>query len=626
MLSGVFFIVAFLVVLFLPGGAWLVMIRADRLDPLEWIAEAIGASLALTALLALYLSLLGIQLGAAGVIGLYAAALVLGAGFTYLRRHRIHLNGWILISIGFVLAVIAWRLYQARELVLPAWVDSVHHVLLVRKMVEFGGLPPGWQPYLPVPMYYHFGFHILAASFTFWSRMEPAQGVLLLGQVLNACVAFSIYRLAKAAWADARVAGLAGLMAAFGFHMPAYYLTWGRYPLLAGLVVLPLAMAAALEIRRDPRDFSAWLRLALYTAGVCLCHYLALGILAVFLLVLLAAEGFKILRGMSFRSVVWQPYVAAALGGLAALPWIVRVWGYTRQSFSVSIPDPIAAVSGGSGPWEYIIYLTGPQRSHILLLLAGIGFIYLLLRRQMGWLVGWSLLLALLATPFGPRFDPFRPDHIAIVLFLPGSLLLAGLLVGLAKELERLYLWLSSHWLKGVDLLVRIRRQALGVGWILPLLAGAGLAGWGLWETRDIVNPVTVLVVQADETALRWVDANLPGDARFFINGVPWQGKLYRGVDGGYWLLPVTGRFSVIPPAAFGWGYLDDIQRFLDWSKRAGAITACDEAFWSLVRDAGLTHVYLREGVGSLQASALVDCAGVERIYAQDGVAIFAIR
>ena len=50
---------------------------------------------------------------------------------------------------------------------------------------------------------------------------------------------------AKAAWGDVTRAALAGLFTAFAFHMPAYYLTWGRYPLLAGLLVLPLAMAAA---------------------------------------------------------------------------------------------------------------------------------------------------------------------------------------------------------------------------------------------------------------------------------------------------------------------------------------------------------------------------------------------
>jgi hypothetical protein len=214
----------------------------------------------------------------------------------------------------------------------------------------------------------------------------------------------------------------------------------------------------------------------------------------------------------------------------------------------------------------------------------------------------------------------------AIVLFMPASLLLAGLLVGLGKELERLYLWLSQKFLKGVKTLGRVRRQILLVAWLLPVLAGAGLAVWGIWETRDIINPVTVLVTPADVTALKWTDANTPADARFFINGTSWQGKIYRGVDGGYWLLPETGRFSVIPPAAFGWGQADLIQRFVDYSKRAGEVKTCDEAFWSLVRDASLTHVYMREGVGSLQPSALAGCTGLEQLYAQDGVAIYAIR
>jgi cell shape-determining protein MreD len=38
----------------------------------------------------------------------------------------------------------------------------------------------------------------------------------------------------------------------------------------------------------------------------------------------------------------------------------------------------------------------------------------------------WSLALAALAMPWGVALRPFRPDHFAIVLFLPVALLGAG--------------------------------------------------------------------------------------------------------------------------------------------------------------------------------------------------------
>jgi hypothetical protein len=625
-MQDILFFLAVAIVLFLPGGVWLLVTRPAGMDAVERIGEAAGASVALTALAALGLSWAGLRVSAAGMIGLYAALPLVGLGlFAWRRgRPRWNMDGWGLLGVGALLALIAWRLYQARGLVLPAWVDSVHHVLLVRKMLEFGGLPPDWLPYLNAPMYYHYGFHILTAAFSFWSRLEPQQAVLLFGQVLNALVAFSVYRLARAVWGDPRRAGLAALLTAFGFHMPAYYLTWGRYPLTVGLIVLPLAMAAALEVRHRPSDRAAWARLVLYTAGVCVCHFLAVGLLGLFFLVLLAAEGMRLLQKRSLREVRWEPFAAAALGAVISAPWLIWVWGYTRQEFAVSLPDPLAQAGAGAAAWDYIVYLTGPQRSHILLALAGVGLLAALLpaldrasqRREKARVVAlWGLTLAFMATPYGPVFNPFRPDHLAIVLFLPGSLLLAGLLVDCGEFLAARVGPLFPGWKPELP------------GWIfavfLPLTVGAGISAWGVWETRDIVNPATVLTEPADLVALRWVQENTPADARFFINSTPWLSAIYRGVDGGYWLMPITGRFSLVPPAAFAWGKREDLLRIIQWDKRAAEVKTCDEAFWSLVREAQLGFVYLRNGTGSLQPDALAGCQGVDQIYSQAGVFIY---
>jgi hypothetical protein len=651
-----FFFLATLIVLFLPGTAWLAAVPAGKMDPLERIAEAAGASLALTGLVALYLRLAGIRLSASGVIEVYGVVLILGLVVAIRRGFRLRnlrIGGSGLLAIGAVLALCAWRLYQVRDLALPVWVDPVHHVLLVRKMIEYGGLPPDWLPYLPVPMYYHYGFHILAAAFSFWSQIEPPQAVLLFGQVLNAMVAFSVYRLTKAAWGDPLRAGLAALSTGLGFHMPAYYLSWGRYPLLAGLVVLPLAMAAALEVRRTPADWAAWARLALYTAAVCFCHFLAVGLLGLFFLVLLGAEGVRIaycvlrikkktmedtlpnpaIRNTQYAiGLLWQPFAAAGLGALLAAPWLGWVWGWAGQTFSVKIPDPLDTAKVND-VWNYLTYLTGPQRSHILLALAGVGLVLGLIQGRARLLAVWGLLVAFLATPYGPRFEPFRPDNIAIILFLPGSLLLAELLATGGAVIGRFCSSLISPRFAPLEGSFK-GGNATPLNWALlkvvatlpiwlPLLIGIGISGWGLWETRNIINPVTVLAQPADVVALHWVEQNTPPTARFFINGTPWMGGQYRGVDGGFWLQPFSGRFSVIPPVSYGWGAQADVLRFLDWSKRAGEVTACDDKFWSLVQDAQLDYVYLRSDIGTLQASALEGCEHVEKIFDQNGVLIY---
>ena len=49
-MNSLLFFAAILIVLFLPGTAWMALIRSGRMDPLEKLAEAAGASLALTGL------------------------------------------------------------------------------------------------------------------------------------------------------------------------------------------------------------------------------------------------------------------------------------------------------------------------------------------------------------------------------------------------------------------------------------------------------------------------------------------------------------------------------------------------------------------------------------------------
>jgi hypothetical protein len=466
------------------------------------------------------------------------------------------------------------------------------------------------MPYLPVPQYYHFGFHVIDASFTVWSGLELPQAMLSFGQVLNALVAIAVYRLGKVLWNDWRRAGLAALLVEFAFTMPAYYLTWGRYPLLAGLALMTLAIADAMELRNGKHN--AWLvaRLAIYTAGVCFTHYLATILLAIFFLFLAVAEAWKWARTRSRFGLSWQPLIAGAGGAVLASPWLLRVWYYNQNVAAVLLRDPFdpSKVQSIQDAINYILYLVGPTRGYVLLGLAGIGLILAFIRPFLRIVAAWSLLLAVESTPYAPQLSPFRPDLIAILLFLPASLLVV-------EFLASFYGWLSRIQLKYVR----------HVAPFLPLLLAAGLLGWGAVETRTIVNPVTVLTTRADVQALEWVEHNTPATGRFFINGVVWQGSIYRGVDGGYWIMPATGRFTVVVPVAIGMGSLQDIALYEDWAQQASGITTCDDNFWRLVKETSLDYIYLRQGTGSLTPESLAGCKGISGVYAEDGVFIYLI-
>ncbi|MHB8112752.1 MAG: hypothetical protein ACYDHA_04750 [Bellilinea sp.] len=610
---------AALVILLLPGAALLVWLPG-RHGFLSRLADSVGLSVSLTAITALIGFLVGLRFTRPLVTGLYVfCALVLLAGFIWRAirsgtRPSFNWKGALVGVLGLAaLAGLAgWRLYQARELLLPAWVDSVHHTLIVRVIMENGGLPATLDPYLPAEFSYHYGFHVLAALFASLARVEPAVALLWFGQILNALIALSVYRLAMEVWNDWRRAVLAALLVGFGLHMPAYYLTWGRYTLLTGLLLLPLAMAALLRVSRPPTDRASVLAAVLLTTGVALSHYTTLLLLGFFTLILLLGCLLKPRARDESESLSqrWQaawPIALAALGGvLIAAPWLARVWQQSSTQAALSLVSPLN--SNQSGYWDYILYLLGPAHNATWLAVAGVGLVWALLRKPAHPLAVWGLLLALLTLPWGLRLAPFRPDHMAIALFLPASLLAADLVFSLVELAGRLP-WI---WLK------RVTQAAV----ILTALAGIG---WGGWQTRDILNPSTVFITQADLDALNWVRENTPPEARFMINTTGWMENIYRGMDGGYWLLSYTGRQAILPPVMYTYAASQFVAQTEEWANQSSKLTTCDAVFWKLVDEFDASYLYLRLGQGSLQPDALVNCPQLVNVYRRGGVSIYEI-
>ena len=598
--------------LLLPGLAWWAWLGERREDPLVSLAQIVGVGMSVIILLAGVGFTLGVRFQRLTVILLLVIFALLAVDGLLRRGFRLQRRYWSQVLIGLLLlgAAIAWRLYQARDLLLPAWVDSQHHYLIVRAILEEGGLPPDLSPYLPVPFYYHYGYHALAALFTALSGLLIGEAMLVLGQVLNAAVGLSVYALGKALWRNWRPALAAALLVSFATRMPAYYLSWGRYTLTVGMILLPLAMGLALEIYQGKARWSSSLTLALLTAGILLSHYFAALLLAAFLALLVLVGLVQGRRRLPQAFMQASRLVnSAVLGLLLAAPWLWRVAQYSasRPGIDSNLPESLETVITGGGG-NYVWQLLGPTSNHWLLLPAGLGLVVaLLLRRSVSFAL-WSLALAALTLPWGVALRPFRPDHFAIVLFLPLTLL-AGWLM-----------WLAARWVGG-----RLKRR-----WVTLLLLGLVVAGWLAWgfpRLREIVNPVTVMVTPADMDALVWVAENTPADARFLINTAHWQGGLYRGVDGGGWLLPYTGRWALVPTVFFG--FSPDaafIAELRNWGEAASQVNTCSDAFWELVEDAELDWVYLRAGVGSLQPGGLAGCAGVGEAYRNELVVIYRLR
>ncbi len=588
--------------LLLPGLAWWLWFGDRRKDGAQALAEIITISASFIAL---------------GTLGFYTVrlkvtplllGLVLGLCFGIalaglIRRGKGAFNKtWLFALLGLAVALV-WRFWQARDLVFPNWVDSQHHVLIIRKMIEFGGLPSTLEPYLPGPFYYHFGFHAVGALFSALSGLDPAASVLMLGQAISACVGLAVYALAKQLGKDWRIGLLAAVFVTFVTKMPGYYLSWGRYTLLIGVMILPVAMAEAIRVWDNHDHWWQLAGLSLLTAGTLLSHYFTAFLFVLFLALL----GIRwLVETIRSKSANWKPITSVAIatftGLVLASRWYYRIFVYSsaasRPVFRVMEAEPLKA------SWDYLLYLVGPVSGYVLIAFGLIGLFWTAFKIKKFTFQAWAALVLFFSLPTGFRLMNFRNDYFALVAFIPIAITSAfGIVLLLGK------------------LITRKRLSNL-----LILLIGVALSVSGALQNARAVNTETILATRSDLEALKWIETHTPEDARFFVNTTYWGFDVYRGVDGGGWILPMTGRWSLAPTIFYPMvADRDFIRSVADLGMRASSITECGDDFWLLVNDAGINYLYIKEGVGSLQPNALIACEGVDQLINIEDVHIYLI-
>jgi hypothetical protein len=646
-------------ILLAPG--WLMLDLSGlrrRFDTGEQVALSSGLSLAFLPLLMLWTSTFELRWSREYLL-IVSILLALVVLWRALRGPRPARLDWIsLLLAGVFIFALGVRLMMVRDLVAPAWVDSVHHALITKLILDDGALPSSYSPYLQLsPTVYHLGFHSVLALFIWLSGLDLMKGMLLYGQVLNAACVFAVYLLTTLLTGDRRAGLGAALLCGLFTPMPAYYVSWGRYTQLAGLLIMPVPLAfirlifeeetkphhdmapSPVETRLDgaesddgsaqratqrtniKRTIGKWaipLSMAsISSAGLLLVHYRAAAFLACLLLAYSISLFFdrRRLSRLALGTSVKQILAAGSLLILGTyvftMPWMSEVIReHLLPAFTPGNVVPTEAFADFS--WR----LLNAGYGVYTLWLAGLGLLLgmALRKRFVISIIIWVSMLFVLSNlnALGlPGGEMINNTSVAITLFMPISLF-GG------YALSRLVY--GGEWL----LLRRVTWTRLQVPYQIGLVgAGIVLSFAGARQLFPLVNQSTYLFRSADRPALAWVERNVPQDEVILINPFNWGYGLCAGNDGGAWISALSGQPTQPPPVLYGFGERSEIQRVNDLCAHVMQHGGNPDELWAMMYEAGLRYIYVGARGGPLSPTALFWSPLFDTLYAENGAYVF---
>lgn len=546
----------------------------------------------------------------------------------YLNSQRIDpriLYSAFLILFALTLFV---RFYVIRDIQVPMWGDSYQHALIAQLIQEQGKVPNSYLPYAELNRFtYHFGFQTLVAFWSWIAGVETYQATLVVGQILNACAILSAYVFTLAFLDDQRAALLSALLVGLVFMMPAYFVNWGRYTQLEGLVLLPIAFST---VRRFVNGTDLATRRLVFTcivcAGLALTHYAVAMFLALLIMVYLLGNQFTSERFAVSASKSVLKYGLLLIGtSLLISPWVSHILASDRLGsagiiLTQSPPRIPEIVTNQVGQlWHFIAIRF--RENYELLLFGAIGLLWGTLRksRPVFLLAIWVLLLCALSilgqtlnptSTLGSIINSIKADTIAISLFLPTSVLVSAILVAL-------YSWIETRTSP-----VRWVSRTIYFALLLFLVVVGSI------RLSNILDPNLELVMPADLTAMSWIQENVPTDAIFLTNMYFWFGNTVMGSDAGYWLPLLGKRKTLVPPLIYTTEGMDrgKVMQLRQIAQETVDGTIGQGAKLCWLRSLHVTHIYVGARQGNpLSEQTLRLNPHVHEIYQNEGAAVFEI-
>jgi hypothetical protein len=447
-----------------------------------------------------------------------------------------------LVFIAVVAIVGLQRFLMVRGLTFPLWDDSNQHTMIVRRILESGGLFQSWQPYVPYQTFsQQFGFHALASVWAWFTRSEAPQAVLWSGQALNVLAVLTLYPLAyriRGVWAGIVTVILAGVFLQF----PSFYVNWGRYPQMCGQVLLSAAVWWVWRVRTQRgRLLFMIVGGGLTVATAILSYYRMIFHYATFVI----ASVFIFSKSM--RSLLNRRYVVclagiAVLGTALMFPWFLQIMSQARVSTIYNAPLSQTEAFSLAQVLENS-YITWSFKQALWIFTGALLGVWVggfaLVPAVWGWLL---MVLPILRQLPLPGVNIIQSFTISTSLYIPQALTW-GTFFGLWIEKLSTKKWLG-------------------------ILASFVLVGTTLYQLPTSMRWLDrgyTLVTQPDLRAAQWIKNNTASDALFLIRGTIYSsgtgakgeetawwmavmGSHAIGLDGGGWLPVLTRRAVTIPP------------------------------------------------------------------------------
>lgn len=603
-----------LLLFFSPGAAFMT-IWSGRwpVNALLWTALTIALACTFWPLLLVVLLPLGVRLDVFSVYILGVLALAVVIWSIWHRRAawpRPTLAEWGIIAIALLAGLLC--LWSIRFAVGGLGSDSYHHTLVTQLILDRGGIPDNYLPYAPLVSFsYHFGSHAATAVVAWLSGLPARLTLPIFGQVYEIAAILSVAALTYLLTDQLEAAFVATLVVGFVSVFPAYFINWGRYPQLAGLVIMPLFLGLLWQWLKNGQEWHGVILLGYLAAGLTLIHYRVVLMTAIGSLAMGMGWWLLCRPGLAaLRTVAGRLAMAAGLALVLVAPWLWHVQVGQARGVSVVLSEPLPSVFSLErlGPHVMAYPTNGAM---VALIVAAVA--WGLWRRDLVILmmVAWSASLWLAS---GPQLVGRNMDTVTVFisLYIP-----AGVCTG----------WAVVRWIEWIDREGRWRRPvaiALGLGLGAVALVGA-------WNLRQIGNMSEAYVGPEDLRAAAWIASNTPVGARFLVNLFTFEfwPDFVVGSDAGTWLPLLAGRQAAALPMTYNIERVltgaepDELEELLKASH-----TLTDPKSVAQVKAAGITHLYLGERGGPLtaQVSALLASPAYERVYHFGKTAVFRVR